>query len=493
MTGSPLQPTRPEIERHLDAVLDTQGFRDAPVLRKLLRALCDATMKGQHLDVWDLTETVYGDASESAYNRTKAGVSKLRKALAECYQTQDQDFSIRLVIPLKQYRVEVEPAPPRSHPTGPTATTNRRAWIWVVALVGVALVAVIATLTTNTAVLEPVDHIVLTNDGIAALSASDETIWTDRFLIEKKQYEARGNLKRNWYIITDVDADDRQDTFFIYRPPSAAEVPESLVRYDDQGKEVWRYTEVPQLSVPGRYFAPVFRSKFAGTFAIDDRIYLILISEHYSHYPTFVSLIDAETGTSGPRFYNPGRVYSAAMCDIDDDGLDELLIGGANNPGKGLGHAFLAALDLPLTAGQDGKVFPIRYALFARPISSVVEEHLPTIQVVQCLENGIKVTRDDNEETTYTFMDYNFRALEAVPADGLKSFYGRLFRTRSIPFPLDDDEAQRLARILLFDSPPDGNSPKIAEAFGEWWLGVDPKDWHETRAKQQQRTTASAP
>ena len=43
----------------------------------------------------------------------------------------------------------------------------------------------------------------------------------------------------------------------------------------------------------------------------------------------------------------PGAISECVVADLDGDTRQEVLLGGMNNPGQGLGHAALAVLQLP--------------------------------------------------------------------------------------------------------------------------------------------------
>ncbi|WP_157216469.1 tetratricopeptide repeat protein [Flavisphingomonas formosensis] len=139
-------PFRARILSEVEQISGTAEFERAPVMRRLLSFLVDATLNGQGDELKAYAVAVDGlgrspdfDAQSDSYPRVQVG--RLRRMLEAHYAQHPPADDIRLSVPQGRYRVHFEPSEPpaeqfaRPVPPAPPATAKpRRSWVAIGAL-----------------------------------------------------------------------------------------------------------------------------------------------------------------------------------------------------------------------------------------------------------------------------------------------------------------------------------------------------------------------
>ncbi len=206
---------------------------------------------------------------------------------------------------------------------------------------------------------------------------------------------------------------------------------------------------------------------------VDGRPSILTLANHTPWYASEVALIDPTDGGTMDAYYHPGNLYSTAVADIDLDGTVELLLGGVNNPGAGLGHPMVVVLDIPFSAVDSGGHLDyfgnpgpreLSYVVFPRPIIYDLIDDRPKV-----FTSRLKVKPDGTVRagvfagTRGLYYELDFSDLAAVQVEDTSpedSFVG-LHKSMGRPMDLD-----RLETVLNFESAPDGNSRDLRVRFG---------------------------
>jgi hypothetical protein len=212
---------------------------------------------------------------------------------------------------------------------------------------------------------------------------------------------------------------------------------------------------------------------------------ILAVSRHKDFFPTQVVLLDAETGELVSEYFHPGTFSWCLLLDIDMDGNDEVILGGVNNPGDGMGHAALAAFKVPFSLGGQASLpttpeaarfreftggGEYRYFLFPRTDVSLRLEGLPNISELSLLGSNrilVKSASWDGCYLTY-YLDFSFNVVGEVQlSDIFRQEHAKLRREGRLDHDLGAEEIERWQNIQSFPSAPNGNSPDVKRLFGE--------------------------
>jgi len=139
-------PLRTRILSEVEQISATAEFERAPVMRRLLSFLVDATLNGQGDELKAYAVAVDGlgrspdfDAQSDSYPRVQVG--RLRRMLEAHYAQHPPTDEVRLSVPQGRYKVHFEAAEPAAEapsrpvpPAPPAAPKPRRSWFAILAL-----------------------------------------------------------------------------------------------------------------------------------------------------------------------------------------------------------------------------------------------------------------------------------------------------------------------------------------------------------------------
>ncbi len=180
-------------------------------------------------------------------------------------------------------------------------------------------------------------------ESLSVLNESGKKMWTVDF-----PGTDFGEFTRDrHFFIKDVDQDGRKELVFIQRPREREEESSRLICIDANGRELWDFEFGEELQVGKRRFSRTYEGIRVDWTETDGRAYVLAIGYHRPWYPSQTVLLEPSTGKVVGQYWHPGQLTDFALVDIDSDPEKEILLGGLNNPGPGLGRPILAALDFP--------------------------------------------------------------------------------------------------------------------------------------------------
>ena len=152
-----------------------------------------------------------------------------------------------------------------------------------------------------------------------------------------------GALDRPITWVQDLDGDGRREVLFSLDPKDRNRG-STLYVFESDGRLRWSYPFDQVEFFEDRGFLG-FRGHFLEFFESGGQAHLLAIARHH-YFPSQLVLLDPASGGVVGRYLHPGHIRAYAV--VESNGDRKLVVAGDNNPGSGLGHPFLAVLDLPL-------------------------------------------------------------------------------------------------------------------------------------------------
>lgn len=312
---------------------------------------------------------------------------------------------------------------------------------------------------------------------LQAFDAQGNLLWNRRFPgIDPTRYE-KGVMESQRALVHDIDGDRAPEVLFEALPRNSMAEPSTLYCLDADGEIRWQ-----------RHSAERFdgaRFDLDGSFSLrgwelvheDEGLSLLTLAAHTPRFPMEVALLDPATGEPvGAPYYHPGHFYRWLWQDLDGDGDTELILGGINNPGPGIGHAVVVILDVPFEAGGSapsdffGEPGPLPLAYVLLPRMDVNEtlrlgSRVQTLSAVAGGEPGeFRATVTVGGET-FLYYDLVYRGPGDVavnnlfPADSLYPMRKRLVVAGELEDTDTDAELETMRQITVSRLTPDGNPP----------------------------------
>ncbi len=316
----------------------------------------------------------------------------------------------------------------------------------------------------------PIPSIVrVTGDRLQVLSIGGKLLW------ERAFPGLEPELKEHIYYVRDVDGDDQREIFFNFRPSEEAALTSRIFCFEADGQIRWEFAFGRELTIGDRYFEPFFIPAYIRFLRANDREFLLVVSRHLTWYPTQVALLDPSSGELISEYWHPGYIEAMAQFDVGEDGREELLLGGINNPGPGLGHPSLVVLNLPFDSPrstdppnffgpQNTKEY--RYLLF---------EHIEPFQPHRLMGmiREIQIHKPDrlllklgvNGHLLMLYLDSSLNIVDSRASDDLLAFHDSLFAQGLLDHAYNTTELESWSKFVSFLTAPDGNSRETHRLF----------------------------
>jgi hypothetical protein len=271
-----------------------------------------------------------------------------------------------------------------------------------------------------------------------------------------------------WARLHDVDGDNVQEVLLALDVERNAETYGRFLCFESDGSLLWEKEVHDELHFGDRTFNRYYINQY-GVLQLPGHSYLLVCFGN-DFFPSINLLLDPTTGAEVSRYVHPGHLESFALCDVNDDGKQELLLGGVNNPGPGLGYPSLVALDIPFPkpkrSAQDLFGLPggqeETYLLLPRQDIDVDQPYLQRVTRIDTNRAGeITVTPSSPYSCRFVFS----RSLEPITVRAVDAFV-RIHRKLRLQGLLDHDfspaelEAYRRA-VHRFPTAPNGNSEAV--------------------------------
>lgn len=175
--------------------------------------------------------------------------------------------------------------------------------------------------------------------NLVVLDSEGEPLWSIGF---ETPFNERHIGARPWRIL-DLDGDGVDEIVFFHASPGPQPGPEDgLYLFGPDGELRWERHPGRELVIDGRHYANEFkvRDLDVGTLA-DGTKFIAVAAVHRPWSPTQVTMLDPRGEVVG-EYWNHGYVLDLMLLDVDEDGDEEVLLGGINDA---IDKPFVAVID----------------------------------------------------------------------------------------------------------------------------------------------------
>lgn len=289
-----------------------------------------------------------------------------------------------------------------------------------------------------------------------------------------------GRIRRaQAFLFVDVDSDGTEELLFNVVGSGELKAGGELICFDQKGRIRWRFAFGGRKTFQGVPLAGSYLGRdIMAPLPFEDRKLVLATAVHFPRFPTQVVLLDAISGRLVGEYWHPGHVTAVGVDDLDGDGqINDVLICGVNNPGPGLGHPFLARLEVPFEAiGGRRDVFgepggkEKRYLLFP-PVDIFRSQGLVSFARELQIEPGsdevmVSVAPYQTAATLYYRFNEALELQAVLPSNAVISEHRRLKNAGVLDHTLSEPEIRSWSDVKAFATAPDGNSPEVEKLWG---------------------------
>ena len=334
---------------------------------------------------------------------------------------------------------------------------------------------------------------VVDRDTLTIIDRNGRTCWTFDYpgLNERAYLPPVGapGIRKILLDFVDIDFDGTEEVLFNAQTEQFQEAGVELICIESNGKERWRFRPGRALKVGDRDFNVAYGVQSTLAFQEGSKPYLLVNSRHTVFYPTQLALLDSIAGTLVGEYWHPGELATIRLHDLDNDGIGELLAGGLNNPGDGIGHPAFAVLKVPFPVSPNKPTGSARnffggdnaeemfYSLFRNPPVKQEQQAISLINPLEILDDHrLRLMVSSSVPGAFFYvLDQKMNLLASFPSDDLIRRHLGFFRQRNPDYRVTDPEIATWGRMLVFPTAPDGNRKDI------WDLLESPDGWSGAR------------
>lgn len=275
--------------------------------------------------------------------------------------------------------------------------------------------------------------------------------------------------------IQDLDGDGKLETLLIVSSRDRSEHG-FLYCLEEDGGFRWRFPYGRPRTVRGRYFGGLYSGTFVTTVRCGEETLVLTAANHYPWYPCQLVLL-REDGSLVAEYWHPGYIESFAVGDIDGDGTDEILLGGVNNPGDGLGHPAVALLKPPWKSRPEAFAPPnffgasnqreLSYLLLPQPDVFRAERRGASVLHLTLNSSHLlaEVGLSDIATVYYELEVPTLELADARPSGHYIAWHDRLWRQGRLNHEFSAKDKEDLRAVSHLKTAPDGNSIEIQLLF----------------------------
>jgi hypothetical protein len=364
-----------------------------------------------------------------------------------------------------------------SNPAPPRPRFYLRNWALVVPAAGIFFAAIILASLMRAPQVAAVE---LRGTLLIALDAKGATLWSlDYPDLDVASYP----FVRDWPQAEDLDFDGTKEILFSYRRKTSALPGDSkMICLNSDGSVRWQFTYGRRKRWGTRELAPLYAGAGFTVIKEGKKACVMTLAKHEPYFPAQVAFLDPKDGKPFWEYWHPGHLSQILRCDLDGDSVEEILLGGMNNPGPGLGYPALVVLKSPFrsivpppeswssTDSWGGNEFA--YLLFPRTDISEVLGIISEVQWLRARTDGVTVGAGMAPQAglcagSVYMLNFGLGIESLRELDCFRTTHDYLHREGKLnhPFSAADLESQR--HVLRFRTAPDGNSPEIARMWAD--------------------------
>jgi hypothetical protein len=159
----------------------------------------------------------------------------------------------------------------------------------------------------------------------------NDELWTRTF---ETAFISDSGLTPEPWTIEDVDGDAVDEVLFWHRTGTAMTAEHGVYLFSATGDQRWHYTPGREISLEGTHYDNAYSVRAVATGRYENgRTFIAVAAVHIQDQPRItpsqVMVLDAEGSKLG-EYWHFGDVYDMYTVDTNGDGVDEIVLGGAN-------------------------------------------------------------------------------------------------------------------------------------------------------------------
>jgi hypothetical protein len=393
---------------------------------------------------------------------SKAGVYAQTAELDRWYKSSEVESKVERATPK---RIEPKPVPRFAN----------RGWLLLVPLVSlVVAVAILGTLTRPV----QVTSVELRGTLLMALSGQGTTLWSLNY--PELDVLSYGSA-RDWPQAEDLDSDGVKEILFNYRRKGSALPGDSkMICLNSDGSVRWEFPYGRRKKWGSRELAPLYSGYGYAVIRDAKNCCVMTVAKQEPYFPAQVAFLDPKDGKPFWEYWHPGHLSQILCRDLDGDSVEEILLGGMNNPGPGLGYPALVVLKSPFRStlpAAESWVSPdswggneFAYLLFPRTDISEVLGIMSEVQWLRARTDGVTVGAGMPPQAglcagSVYVLNFGLEVESLRELDCFRTTHDYLASEGKLDHPLSKAELDGLTRVLRFKTAPDANSPEVARMW----------------------------
>ena len=267
----------------------------------------------------------------------------------------------------------------------------------------------------------------------------------------------------------DVDGDRKNEVLAVFgwmSPPVQSPTPNTIICFDADGSERWKYEVHRQVVIGGVQYSDDYRVQqlIVGDFDKDLKPDIIIGASHNPWFPYVIVHLNPIDGSYISEYWHPGIVPYFLHKDLDGDGIEELIFAGQNNR---LGRACMFVLDprkiegyaptpseyVPLGVPKGRELY---YVVF--PATDLIKGWMDIAnQVIKTnlradgtIEISVLEHIDEYKPEIYYYFDKELRCIRVRGSDHFTAAYKMYKDQGKIKGDLTDDYFEKLRRNVLY-------------------------------------------
>ncbi len=315
--------------------------------------------QGELVSFQEFEDAVWPDVSIELKPGMHARISSINRALGTSdyiENVRDKGYRFRASVPIEETTVPfpqtaggIIEGPPNGL-SAPAATPRppRARWQVTVAALGLLLAAAagVMAVRNSRSVREP-SRVVLKGRVLVMLDQEDTPMW--QFTLPGQPNPP--NPPPNAYhdarpVITDIDGDGEKEALYPFRNLDNSEYPETLYCFDSHGSVLWTRQIGREIQTLGgrpypRHYSLTWVGILGHSTPEGGRV---VVGGRRGGTSIFAVEVLTSRGKVVGEYYHPGWLWAMGTMDLDQDGWDEIILGGVNNA-----HGNVPGFEHPLT------------------------------------------------------------------------------------------------------------------------------------------------
>jgi transcriptional regulator with XRE-family HTH domain len=296
---------------------------------------------------------------------------------------------------------------------------------------------------------------------LAVVDGQGREVWRHQFPTRLTR-SAYGSEDVRHCVFADIDNDGGVEALFVFTPLDFATVGATLFCFREDGSIKWQFVPgKPIRDTRQEYHPPYFISNVQIIPSPDSLPRILVSSNHYAHNPNQIAMLDTN-GKLISEYWHSGHLLSVVHADLNDDGVDEILLAGVNN---GYRQATMVVFDsrnvngastqpgrqiLGFPAGTEKAVvlFPKTCLAKNAPYNRVAElRRVGDRRILLAVAEGVSETQSPG--LMLYELDYGLKVLSARPDSHFYESHRTLELQGLLDHPWTEEENEQLKRQVV--------------------------------------------